>query len=171
VLGLRLVKITVNFDDPDSYRLCYGDGHGRPGAILTFFAWPGARRRRLGTGKVTPASFAVPIGSLAFWKGTLGREWRHFRRAASCQPSSPSTDSTAQHFRNEILTELRCCSPRLWASVWPGASRTESATNLHTCMRAWQDERYLSPSYQVGTIRHIAFRTPANPGPTPVQLP
>jgi glyoxalase family protein len=71
VLGLRLVKVTVNFDDPEAYHLYYGDGHGRPGTILTFFCWPGARRGSQGTGMVTAASFAVPIGSLTFWKERL----------------------------------------------------------------------------------------------------
>jgi glyoxalase family protein len=67
VLGLRLVKITVNFDDPEAYHFYYGDRHGRPGTILTFFSWPGAQRGRQGNGQVTQASFAVPQGSLPFW--------------------------------------------------------------------------------------------------------
>ncbi|MGP0076669.1 MAG: ring-cleaving dioxygenase [Bryobacteraceae bacterium] len=71
VLGLRLVKVTVNFDDPEAYHLYYGDGHGRPGTILTFFAWPGARRGRQGNGQVTAASFGVPEGSLDFWNERL----------------------------------------------------------------------------------------------------
>jgi len=73
VLGLRLVKLTVNFDDPEAYHLYYGDGHGRPGTILTFFAWPGARRGRQGNGQVTAASFAVPQDSLAFWRERLAQ--------------------------------------------------------------------------------------------------
>jgi glyoxalase family protein len=71
VLGLRLVKITVNFDDPEAYHFYYGDGHGRPGTILTFFTWPGAQRGRKGNGQVTEASFAVPEGSLPFWRERL----------------------------------------------------------------------------------------------------
>jgi glyoxalase family protein len=71
VLGLRLVKVTVNFDDPEAYHLYYGDGHGRPGTILTFFAWPGARRGRQGNSQVTAASFAVPKYSLPFWRERL----------------------------------------------------------------------------------------------------
>ena len=47
VLGLRLVKVTVNFDDPTTYHLYYGDGQGHPGTILTFFPWPGAMRGRI----------------------------------------------------------------------------------------------------------------------------
>ena len=50
VLGLRLVKKTVNFDDPGSYHLYYGDAAGNPGTIMTFFSWPGAPRGRIGTG-------------------------------------------------------------------------------------------------------------------------
>src|SRR3954466_13825793 len=67
-LGLRLVKRTVNFDDPGTYHFYYGDETGRPGTITTFFPWPGARSGRHGTGQVTLTSFAIPIGSSAFWK-------------------------------------------------------------------------------------------------------
>ncbi len=67
VLGLRLVKLTVNFDDPSTYHLYYGDEVGRPGTILTFFPWPDAPRGRLGTGQLTTTSFSIPDGSMAFW--------------------------------------------------------------------------------------------------------
>jgi glyoxalase family protein len=71
LLGLRLVKVTVNFDDPGSYHFYYGDGQGNPGTILTFFAWPGAWQGRRGNGQVTATSFAAPQGSLAFWRERL----------------------------------------------------------------------------------------------------
>jgi catechol 2,3-dioxygenase-like lactoylglutathione lyase family enzyme len=71
LLGLRLVKVTVNFDDPGSYHFYYGDGLGTPGTILTFFAWPGAMRGRHGNSQVTVTSFATPPGSLAFWRERL----------------------------------------------------------------------------------------------------
>jgi glyoxalase family protein len=67
VLGLRLVKKTVNFDDPGSYHLYYGDAVGNPGTIMTFFSWPGAPRGRIGTGQVSTTSFAVPQDSLGYW--------------------------------------------------------------------------------------------------------
>ena len=67
VLGLRLVKKTVNFDDPGSYHLYYGDASGTPGTIMTFFSWPGAARGRIGTGQVSATSFAVPQDSLGYW--------------------------------------------------------------------------------------------------------
>ena len=67
VLGLRLVKLTVNFDDPGSYHLYFGDETGRPGSILTFFPWPRGQRGRQGTGQVGTVSFAIPPASLGWW--------------------------------------------------------------------------------------------------------
>ena len=71
VLGLRLVKVTVNYDDPQTYHLYYGDAVGHPGTILTFFPWPGAHRGRAGTGQVTVTAFAIPDGSFGFWVDRL----------------------------------------------------------------------------------------------------
>ncbi len=51
VLGLRLVKVTVNFDDPRVYHLYYGAGAGTPGTILTFFPWPRVKPGRQGPGR------------------------------------------------------------------------------------------------------------------------
>ena len=67
VLGLRLVKLTVNYDDPETYHLYYGDERGSPGSILTFFSWPGAPGGRRGTGQLTTIAFSVPEGSLGYW--------------------------------------------------------------------------------------------------------
>src|SRR5450755_3466400 len=71
VLGLRLVKLTVNFDDPGSYHLYYGDELGRPGTIMTFFAWPGAYRGLIGQPQVTASAFSVPLDSIQYWIGRL----------------------------------------------------------------------------------------------------
>lgn len=71
VLGLRMVKQTVNFDAPDVYHLYYGDETGQPGTILTFFPWPGAPSGRHGTGQATTTSFSIPEGSLGWWKQRL----------------------------------------------------------------------------------------------------
>jgi glyoxalase family protein len=66
-LGLRLVKLTVNFDDPGSYHFYYGDEVGRPGSILTFFPWPGGQRGRQGAGQIATVALAMPPASLGFW--------------------------------------------------------------------------------------------------------
>ncbi len=70
-LGLRLVKQTINYDDPGTYHLYYGDGLGRPGTILTFFPWANARRGRPGTGQVVAITLSIPPGAVAFWATRL----------------------------------------------------------------------------------------------------
>ena len=67
LLGLRFVKRTVNFDDPASYHFYFGDARGTPGTILTFFAWPGARRGIRGTGQIEAPAFAIPPDSVGYW--------------------------------------------------------------------------------------------------------
>ena len=64
LLGLRLVKVTVDVDDPEAYHLYYGDEVGRPGTLLTFYCWPGAIRGRPGTGQTVVTALAVPPGTL-----------------------------------------------------------------------------------------------------------
>jgi glyoxalase family protein len=73
VLGLRLVKVTINYDDPGSYHFYYGDEAGHPGTILTFFAWPGGYRGHRGTAQATAAAFSVPSESLGYWQERLDR--------------------------------------------------------------------------------------------------
>jgi glyoxalase family protein len=71
VLGLRFVKRTVNFDDPGTYHLYFGDDAGSPGTILTFFPWPRAVRGVAGAGEVAQTAFSVPLDSIAYWQKRL----------------------------------------------------------------------------------------------------
>jgi glyoxalase family protein len=66
-LGLRLVKKTVNFDDPGTYHLYYGDETGSPGTILTFFPWDHVAPGRLGIGETQETVFRVPEGAIGYW--------------------------------------------------------------------------------------------------------
>ncbi len=72
-LGLRLIKRTINFDDPGTYHLYYGDGVGTPGTILTFFSWPHAARGRVGNGQATAIALSVPPDALPFWRNRLAQ--------------------------------------------------------------------------------------------------
>jgi glyoxalase family protein len=65
--GLRLVKRTVNFDDPATYHFYYGDACANPGSLLTFFPWPTAPAGHAGPGQITAATFAVPKDALSGW--------------------------------------------------------------------------------------------------------
>lgn len=71
ILGLRLVKKTINFDAPEVYHLYFGDETGKPGTAMTFFPYEGARRGRVGGGQVGYTTFVVPPGALAFWSERL----------------------------------------------------------------------------------------------------
>ena len=70
VLGLRLVKKTVNQDDVRAYHLFYADGAGSPGSDITFFDWPAARERR-GNNSITRTGLRIPVGSAAWWAAYL----------------------------------------------------------------------------------------------------
>jgi len=71
LLGLRRVKKTVNFDSPDVYHLYYGNEVGAPGTIMTYFPFPHIVKGRPGAGEVSETVFAVPQGSLGYWKNRL----------------------------------------------------------------------------------------------------
>jgi glyoxalase family protein len=71
-LGLRRVKKTVNFDAPDVYHLYYGDETGAPGSVMTYFPFPNIGPGRRGAGEVAETVFAVPQGTLGYWKDRLG---------------------------------------------------------------------------------------------------
>jgi glyoxalase family protein len=73
ILGLRLVKKTINFDAPEVYHLYFGDQSGSPGTIITFFPWEESRRGRIGAGQVGITTYVVPEGALPFWRERLTR--------------------------------------------------------------------------------------------------
>src|SRR5690606_19175553 len=70
VLGLRLVKRTVNYDDPRTYHLYFGDASGSPGSVLTFFPWPGSGPGHPGPG-TSEVALRVPFGALPYWRERL----------------------------------------------------------------------------------------------------
>jgi glyoxalase family protein len=82
LLGLRLIKRTINFDDPGAYHFYFGDGIGTPGTILTFFPWPNARRGVRGPGQVAATSLAIPLVSMQFWIERLRKNRVLFERMA-----------------------------------------------------------------------------------------
>ena len=71
LLGLRLVKRTVNFDDPLTYHLYFGDARGNPGSVLSLFPWPGVGPAERGGSETTAVTFRVPPGALEYWRSTL----------------------------------------------------------------------------------------------------
>jgi glyoxalase family protein len=110
VLGLRLVKRTVNFDDPSVHHLYYGDERGRPGTILTFFPWPLAVRGSRGTGQATVTSFSVPEGALGWWHDRLTSQ-------------GVVAESPAARFDEEAMTFLDPDGLKLELVAHAGAAR------------------------------------------------
>jgi glyoxalase family protein len=114
VLGLRLVKLTVNFDDPSSYHLYYGDEVGRPGTILTFFASPGVFRARHGKRSVATTALSVPPGSLEFWK-------QHFtsKQVAYTTPIARFGEEVLQfHDPDGLVLEIIASERALMGHAW-----------------------------------------------------
>ena len=98
VLGQRLVKTTVNFDDPHTYHLYYGDEVGTPGTILTFFPWMGMPRGMRGTGETAAVAYSVAPGALGLLGGASRPRWTctpNRWRSASAPTASASTTRTA----------------------------------------------------------------------------
>jgi glyoxalase family protein len=73
ILGMRMVKKTVNFDAPDVYHLYYGNEDGSPGTIMTFFIYPDNFQGRKGKGQLTVTSFSIPASSLSYWMKRLDK--------------------------------------------------------------------------------------------------
>lgn len=92
-LGLRLVKLTVNFDDPGAYHFYFADEAGRPGTVMTFFPWPNARQGRRGSGQIGVTAFNVPGESLGYWQERFKQH-------------GVTTSSPFRRFDEEVLTLL-----------------------------------------------------------------
>lgn len=73
ILGLRLVKKTINFDSPEVYHLYYGNEKGDPGTVLTFFPYPGIPQGRKGKGQLTVTSFSIPDQAIDYWVQRLNK--------------------------------------------------------------------------------------------------
>ena len=99
-LGLRLVKKTVNFDDPSSYHLYYGDGAGHPGTILTFFPWEAVPPGRLGIGEAQETVFSIPEGSIGYWTQRL------VDKGAAHDPPAKRFGATTIAFKDQDGTRL-----------------------------------------------------------------
>ncbi|HEX5580680.1 MAG TPA: VOC family protein [Gemmatimonadaceae bacterium] len=119
-LGLRLVKRTVNFDDPQTYHLYYGDESGTPGSLMTFFPWPGARPGRQGTGQVAVTSFSIAPAALGFWLERLVRRGVAHKGPAKRAGSDEERVITF-HDHDGLMLELVAHPEAAYREGWDGA--------------------------------------------------
>jgi predicted esterase/catechol 2,3-dioxygenase-like lactoylglutathione lyase family enzyme len=127
LLGLRLVKRTVNFDDPETYHLYFGDDVGNPGSIMTFFPWPGAKRGRQGTGQVAVTSFAVLPRALGFWVERLVRHGITYEGPAKQVIAFKDPDGLMV----EIVADAGAEARPAWGDA-PGISREQAIHGIHS---------------------------------------
>ena len=154
VLGLRLVKRTVNFDDPQTYHLYYGDEVGTPGSIMTFFPWPGARRGRVGSGQVAVTSFAVVPGAIGFWLERLVRHGIKYqgptKRGAGADAEQVISFVDPDGLMLEIVGHPGAESRPAWADA-PGIPREHAIHGFHG-VTLWLDRSAASEKILTDTL-------------------
>jgi glyoxalase family protein len=155
MLGLRLVKRTVNFDDPQTYHLYYGDEVGNPGSIMTFFPWPGARRGRQGIGQVAVTSFAVLPSALGFWLERLLRHGVKYEGPAKRGPSGSESEQVISFKDHDgLMLEIVAHAAAEARSAWgdaPGISRENAIHGFHG-LTLWVDEGEPTEKVLVDTL-------------------
>jgi glyoxalase family protein len=141
VLGLRLVKQTVNFDAPDTYHLYYGDTSGRPSTILTFFPWRGVPAGRNGVGLATATAFSVPPESLGWWQRRLGELGVEAER-----PVDRDGEEVLRLRDPDGLVLELVASPGDTRSGWDGAARVPAEHAVRGLHSVTMSEAALEPT-------------------------
>jgi len=141
VLGLRLVKRTVNFDDPQTYHLYYGDEVGTPGSIMTFFPWPGARSGRAGAGQVAVVSFAILPSAIGFWVERLLRHGVEYQQPVRRGSGPHAEQVLAFRDHDGLMLELVASAAAEARPAWggaPGIARDHAIHGFHA-VTLWID--------------------------------
>lgn len=143
VLGMRLVKRTVNFDDPGAYHFYFGDEVGTPGSLFTVFPWPTGRKGRLGAGQVGETALAIPTASLGWW---LDRLTAHHvshelpQRRFGADGETVVTFSDPDGIRLALATDARATALPGWSAGGPDAVPAEHAIRGVHGVTLWVDD-------------------------------
>jgi glyoxalase family protein len=171
LLGLRLVKRTINFDDPATYHFYFGDAVGTPGTILTFFPWPGAHRGQRGAGEIEATAFAIPSGSVNYWLKRL----REHHVSAERLPERFGEEVIRLVDADGMLLELIASNHR--GEIQPWADSTvpveHSIRGFHSVSLASEHHEataaFLTESFGYRLVHEIGnrlrFSGPGEPGP------
>lgn len=145
LLGLRLVKKTVNFDDPQSYHLYYGDGRGTPGTILTFFVWPGASNSRVASGEPSRVAFEVPRGSVSLWRQRLSEAGVEVKGNGTLFGAETISFADPDGMQVELIESDVSRGVEIWTNGQVGADaaiRTIAGVTLTRTAKQSSDELY-----------------------------
>lgn len=159
-LGLRFVKRTVNFDDPQTYHFYFGDEVGSPGSIMTFFPWPGARPGRAGSGQVAVTSFAVVPGAIGFWLERLIRYNVRHEGPAKRGSGADAEQVIALQDHDGLLLEIVGHPGAETRPVWahaPGIPAEHAIHGFHG-VTLWVDEHEPTERVLVNTLGFRAVR-------------
>ena len=154
LLGLRFVKRTVNFDDPQTYHFYFADETGTPGSVLTFFPWPGAHRGRQSTGQVAVTSFAVLPTALGFWVGRLVRHSIPFdgptKRGAGAAAEQVIAFRDPDGMMLEIVAHASAETRPAWARA-PGIAADQAVRGFHS-VTLWEEQHEATERLLVDTL-------------------
>lgn len=137
VLGLRLVKKTVNFDDPGTYHFYFGNETGAPGTILTFFPWEGIGKGRNGAGMATEINYSVPPGSLDFWSERFNQFGVRQEAVKEVLGDQSLAFSDPDGLKINLVVPSQEDSRTPW--LVPGISATEALKGFHSVVLTLKD--------------------------------
>jgi predicted esterase/catechol 2,3-dioxygenase-like lactoylglutathione lyase family enzyme len=160
LLGLRLVKRTVNFDDPETYHFYFGDEVGHPGSLMTFFPWPGARRGRQGPGQVAVTAFAVLPRAVGFWVERLVRHGIPYEGPTKRGSGVDAEQVIAFKDHDGLIVELVAHPGAEARPAWadaPGISREHAIHGLHS-VTLWVEQGDGTERLLVDTLGFHAVR-------------
>ncbi len=155
-LGLRLVKRSVNQDDPTTYHLYYGDETGGPGTIMTFFPWQGLRRGRIGTGQAAATAFAIAPASLGWWVERLVAQGVAFRGPERRFDEQVLRFADPDGLALELVTDARVASAPGWGG---GSVPAAHAIRGFFGTTLWVDDLAPTAAVLTGVLGLVAERT------------
>lgn len=186
VLGLRLIKQTVNFDDPGVYHLYFSTHELTPGTVITFFPWTNKNKGRKGSGQVGRIAFRVPKGSLGYWqerlttqnilvettqlfaKDTLEFDDSHGLELAIVEGENSSTNHDILGFHGAVLLSSNPQATKTLLTGLMGLKELENS-NQHDHFETVGEEKHhiivnvpAQPTgrFGIGTVHHIAWSVP-----------
>ncbi|PID14646.1 ring-cleaving dioxygenase [Sporosarcina sp. P34] len=186
VLGLRLIKQTVNFDDPGVYHLYFGDQRTTPGTVITFFPWTNDNHGRKGSGQVGRIAFRVPKGSMDYWKEHLtaqnihiemtqlfGKETLEFNDVHGLELAIVEGEISANHsdivdFHGAVLLSANPQATKDLLTGIMGLNELDVEDQNHHFETVGQEKHHILTSippqpagrFGIGTVHHIAWSVP-----------
>jgi glyoxalase family protein len=188
ILGLRLIKKTVNFDDPSTWHLYYADETGRPGTVMTIFPFPNSARAMQGPGFVREIRFAVGAGMLPLWHQRLqdlnvktglytafsGDKYLKFADCDGLPLTITESQAGYEGYANDGLSSSEAIRGFAGMSLWAGRPGPSGRTLEALGFTKLSDTRFMTQDYQVidieagngaamgragaGSVHHVAFR-------------